>query len=252
MITYRVHIYSLAMAASAEATNLALSLFQCATKLEANSPGAIDETLPDLRNSAASLRTAVDRLREALPLEVREGDSSNLVRHLYFIDYWLNKRLPRSCMGDPVDIAAHDLPDVLKLFELWYERQSPTDYALNASLEPQITSGQLNAALREAWPVFKTRMVNLFGLADDLDGDKLASKLFGSNGATVGLLSDGDREGYLNLFKGLYALSRNPVVHNDIPANPEETSAVLALINSALVRLEGVRGTTAFADKSRG
>ena len=153
-------------------------------------------------------------------------------------------------MGDPVDIAARDLPDLLKLFELWYECQSPTDYALGATLEPHITSGQLNAALREAWPVFKTRMVNLFGLAAGLDGDKLASKLFGSSGATVGLLSDGDREGYLNLFKGLYALSRIPVVHNDIPANPEEISAALALINSALVRLEGVQGTTTLADRS--
>ena len=99
MITYRVHIYSLAMVASAEATNLALSLSQCATKLEANSPGAIDETLPDLRNSAASLQTAVDRLFEALPLEVREGGRSNLKRHLRFIDYWLKKKLPTKLHG---------------------------------------------------------------------------------------------------------------------------------------------------------
>ncbi len=147
-------------------------------------------------------------------------------------------------MGDPVDIVAYDLPDALGLFEEWYERQSPTDSILGTRLEPHITNGQLNAALREAWPVFKTRMVEVFRLADNLDGHELTNKLFGSNGSTAGLLPDQEREGYLNLFKGLYTLSRNPVVHNDTPVNPEEAGAVLALINSALVRVEGVQCAT--------
>ena len=81
-------------------------------------------------------------------------------------------------------------------------------------------------------------MVSLFNLSDGLDGDRLAGKLFGSEGITTRILEDREREGYLHLFKGLYALSRNPITHNDVPVNPEETEAVLALLNSALVRIE--------------
>ena len=91
-------------------------------------------------------------------------------------------------------------------------------------------------------------MVETFGLSDDLDGFKLIGNLFGSDGATVNLLPDGEREGYLNLFKGLYTLSRNPVAHGDVPENPEESIAILALINSAIVRIEDARRTSDFTN----
>ena len=168
MLTYRVHIYTRAMVVTAEATTLALSLSKCTAELriKANPPGAVEKYLPDLRSTAASLCTAVDKFLEALPSEVREQirGHTNLMRHLCWIDYWLGKRSPDSCMGDPVDIVAYDLPDALGLFEEWYERQSPTDSILGTRLEPHITNGQLNAALREAWPVFKTRMVEVLSL----------------------------------------------------------------------------------------
>ena len=103
-----------------------------------------------------------------------------------------------------------------------------------------VTTGQLNAAVREAWAIFKSRMVDLFALPEELDGHRLCDRLFGTNGATTGLLSDSDRQGYANLFKGLYTLNRNPISHNDMPPNPEEVDAVLALVNSALSRIEGL------------
>ena len=96
----------------------------------------------------------------------------------------------------------HDLPDALKLFEEWHSTQSDLDSELSTRLTPFITSGQLNAAIREAWAIFKTRMVKHFELADNLDGHNLVTTLFSSNGATAGLLPDQEREGYLNLFKG--------------------------------------------------
>ena len=248
MLTYRLHIYNCAMAVSAEATSLALSLSQCAAdlKIKGNSSDVIDEHLPGLKSLGASLRNAVERLKEALPLEVRkEMGRTNLMRHLHFIDFYLERRSPSSCLHDPDDIVSGDLPKVLELFEKWYECQSPTDSTLVARLEPYLTNGQLNAALREVWPFFKTRMVDMFGLAEDVDGDKLTKKLFGSTGATAKLLPNVEREGYLNLFRGLYALSRNRVVHNDIPPNPEEISAVIALINSAIVKIESAKSSVA-------
>ena len=251
MLSYRAHVYALAMAVSAAATTLALSLGDCVTALQvASDRRAIAEKyLPDLRTYEISLRVAIDKLSEALPPEARKEilEATNLKRHLGWIKYWLDRGSPSACAGDPIDILELDLPEVLKLFENWYEKQSPTDRTLGHRVQPYITAGQFRTALRDAWPLFKTRMVETFGLSDSLDGDKLVRKLFGSAGATAGLLPDHEREGYLNLFKGLYALSRNPVVHGDAPENPEESSAILALINSSLVRIEDALSTGGFA-----
>lgn len=252
MLAYRAHVYALAMAVSAEATTLALSLGECvaAQQVASDRRAIAEEYLPDLRSNESSLRAAMDKLREALPSEARSEiiGATHLMRHLGWIKYRLDQGLPGACQGDPIDILKLDLPEVLKRFEKWYERQSPTDSTLGDRVQPHIAAGQFRTALRDAWPLFKTRMVEAFDLSDDLDGDRLVSKLFGSSGATVGLLPNDEREGYLNLFKGLYTISRNPVAHGDVPENPEESSAILALINSALVRIEDVRRTRDFAN----
>ena len=131
-----------------------------------------------------------------------------------------------------------DLPDILKQFDKWYASQSGLDQDLSIRLMPFIESGQLNAAVREAWPIFKTRMVNRFGISREIDGSKLVVAIFGPDGATAGLLPGPEREGYLNLFKGLYALSRNPPSHNDVRPNPAEVEAALLLISTTLTKVE--------------
>lgn len=82
---------------------------------------------------------------------------------------------------------------------------------------------------------------DLFGVADDLDGHRLVDRLFAADGPTSDILPGSDREAYLNLFKGLYVLSRNRIGHNDIEVNPDEAEAIITLINSALVNITNVR-----------
>ena len=242
MLTYRAHVYRLAIAASGEATKLALALSTCVgdQQVAADSQGVFNAHLPGLTSQATALRAAVDEFRKALPLEAQDpiDERTHLGRHLWFIDHWLQKNAPASCAHDPVDIVSIDLPKALGIFEEWYSAHSPPNETLNSRLGPHIANGQLNAAVREAWVIFKTRMVDLFNLPADTDGDKLAGQLFGGRSVTTQFLDAQEREGYLHLFKGLYALSRNPVAHNDLPPNPEETEAVLMLVNSALVKIE--------------
>ena len=244
MLTYRSYVYTLAMAASADATALALSLSHCVSHW--HQPDYRERARDDLRSlqrDADRLRNSVDKLLTSLPPDAREAvqeGRTGLLRHLSFIEYWLGKNNPISCAQDPIDIAKHDLPAVLALFDDWYERHSPGSTELPDRLAPFITTGQLNAAVREAWAIFKSRLVDLFEVSDELDGHRLVDQLFGANGAIAGILSDSDREGYANLFKGLYTLNRNPISHNDMSVNPEETDAVLALVNTALARIEGL------------
>ncbi|MYC97312.1 MAG: hypothetical protein F4X14_20340 [Caldilineaceae bacterium SB0661_bin_32] len=237
-ITYHSHIYNLAMSASGEAMALGLALSHyVASKRSSSAREDSGKELESLRNQTATLRQAVDKLLSALPSDAGI-DSSRLSDHLGWIEHWLKRSSPISCAHDPIDIVRSDIPGVLKQFDKWYASQSVLDRALSDRIMPFIESGQLNAAIREAWPIFKTRMVERFGLSSEIDGSKLVVAIFGPDGATAGLLPGPKRDGYLNLFKGLYALSRNPLSHNDIRPNPAEVEAALLLISTTLTKVE--------------
>ena len=180
MLTYRAHVYNLAMVVSAEAAVLTATLARCALPM-------FDTSVEDARLAAASLRTAADQFWAVLPEDVKTNcrGRHQMWRHLNWIHHWLGQNSPGSCMGDPVDIAEADLPAVLLCFDEWCDRQSPRDADLSGRLEIHVKAGQLNAAVRETWAIFKTRMVNTFNLDPALDGHRLADELFGSSGATA-------------------------------------------------------------------
>lgn len=226
------------MDAAGEAIKLGLLLSQVAAlRHSPDYEEKREQELGEIRLAAAILNQAFDRLLSALPSEV-STHPGNLKRHLGFIEYYLKRSDPESCAHDPIDILRSDLPGILSRFDAWYASQSALDNELSTRLMPFMTTGQLNAAVREAWAIFKTRMVKQFELADELDGQSLVTALFSSNGATARLLPDKEREGYMNLFKGLYALSRNPTAHNDATPDPAKVDAVITLISSTLAEIE--------------
>ena len=241
MLSYRLHIYRLAMTVSGEATQLAMlmSPYRSWSSYSGDvKRDMLDRDMPDMIRQVDSLVSSVEQFQEALPAEFNFQHASNLVRHLSWIRRRVNENAPYLCTGDPVDIACRDIFVVLDIFESWYKERSVEDTDLANRLKSFIMQGQLNAATREAWAIFKTRMVDRFDIPDDLDGHKLADRLFSSNGVAANLLSKNECLGYLNLFKGLYTLNRNPVAHNDLPLEPESLEATLALINAAIVRIE--------------
>ena len=218
------------------ALGLALSRY-VASERSSSAREESGQVLESLRNQAADLRKAVDKLLSALPLDAGIN-SSSLRSHLGWISRRLKENAPSLCAHDPIDIVRSDIPGVLKQFDKWYASQSALDGELSTRLMPHITSGRLNDAVRAAWPIFKTRMVEQFGISSEIDGHKLVVAIFGPNGATARLLPGQERDGYLNLFKGLYTLSRNPASHNDIRPNPAEVDAALLLISTTLTKVE--------------
>ena len=147
---------------------------------------------------------------------------------------------PENISHDGIDIISRDIPVLMNAFDQWYYRQAPADAELAQRLNQYISQGKTNTAFREAWPIFKTRMVAKFGLDRKLDGHALVEAIFGSTGAAEAFFVDNsEREGYRNLFKGLYSLYRNPVIHNsDVEYSTVEAEAALALINSTLIRID--------------
>ena len=252
MLNYRSHVYSLAMAAIAEAANLAVlfsQLPQPPTKngcseyeLKRDSYNReIEKAKAELQSGRYRLEIKIKDLKKSLPKEVRDDIENNITlgRHLGFLGRNLDQgKVHQNLASDPVDIAIQDIPKVMECFDSWYYRQSPAGSEMSEKLNRHISDGDLNTALREAWPIFKTRMVAKFGIDKSLDGHKLAEQLFGPGDVTAEIFSEDVRRGYLNLFKGLYTLYRNEITHNDIQFSTAEVEATLALISFALVKID--------------
>lgn len=193
IITCHSHIYDLAMGASGEAMALGLALSRyVADYCTSSDRHSSKQELEKLGNQAATLKEAVDKLLSALPSDA-DVNSSSLERHVNWISRRLQEKAPSECAHDPIDIVRSDIPRVLKQFDKWYASQSALDRDLSARIMPFIESGQLNAAIREAWPIFKTRMVKRFGISKKIDGYKLVVAIFGPDGTTAVLLPDKER-----------------------------------------------------------
>ena len=242
MLSYRLHIYRLAMTVSGDATQLAFALAPYQNwhnYSEDVKKEMLDKDMPDLHMQVESLVSSVEELKNSLPADFDfKPHAYKLIRHLSWIRRRINEGSPALCTADPIDIVSRDIFDLLDKFEAWYKGKSLEDADLANRVNSFIARGEHNAAVREAWAMFKTRMVNRYGISDKLDGHKLAEELFSSEGVAFSHLTENEGQGYLNLFKGLYTLSRNPVAHNDLPTDPEFVEATMRLINSAIVRIE--------------
>ena len=245
LLTFHSHVHGLVMNATVAANELALALTRCVSHSSNDDADGFMNELIESRVAAGSLRSAVQDLLDVVPDEVvdqaKRDSKCRLFRHLEFIDYWLGKEEPGSCVHDPCQIAEEDLPRFQEMFDEWYLGRSPEVPVLHKRLFPLIAAGQLDSALRTTWAIFKTQMVETFGVPSDLDGHQLADALFGPQGATAKYLDNRNRQGFLNLFKGLYTLFRNDVIHNDVELAPDEIDGIILMVNSALLRLETAR-----------
>lgn len=180
------------------------------------------------------LENAVEALRNALPQQVLSGELS---RHMAWCRRHIRRRRPWRCGNDPYSILERDLPFVAENFDAWYLEVSGIAPEFAERMDKFDRRDLLNSAVREAWTVFKSRTVQSFALDDNLDGIRLADHLFRDGGPLDPLIPEKERRGYLHLLRGLYALSRNPVMHNDPEPNPGEADAVVVLIGICLARI---------------
>ena len=232
MYSYRAHVYDLYAAALAKATASATAYAEVLRHQVEVGSAEFEEACSEFERRFAELETEVKALTQALPHGV--SARTELPRHMWFCRHWIARGQPTGCGTDPSSIVERDLPAVIRAFGQWYEAQSQIDASYAKRLHSFNSVSHINSAAREAWAIFKTRTTEAYDLPGDLDGHQLVDRLFGDDDPAVSSLSDRERRGYHNLFKGLYTLYRNPVAHNDQEPNPAEADALIALIGICL------------------
>jgi hypothetical protein len=233
MLDYRSHVYSKYAAAMTAAFWQRRRFVEWQAREDQR-----EQKLGELREGYPELVAAIDALYNALPDEVLDTlRGTNLRRHLAFMERYLRQATPESAVGDSVDLTDRDLPGVWSAFEAWFQSHSAVDDEFVRKVDRLLNIGQGDSAIRKAFAVFKSRLVALFPVPSDLDGERLAVAVFGAQGSARGRVSDSECEGYLSLLKGLYALHRNETTHNDVTVDPQEAEAILMLLNSAIARL---------------
>lgn len=209
------------------------------------------DALATLREGAASLRARVEALKICLPddvLDELKAQPRQIEGDLAWLDDGLRRPNLNTARGAVIDIVERRGPQIWRSFDDWCDANTRQDAEFHQRVERLLNIGQADSAVRKAWAVFKSRVTRQFDLPSDIDGEKLATRLFGGEGATKPLLPGPEREGYLRLVQGLYALHRNEIVHNDISADLGATEALLVLLSGILVRLQPLSPASATAD----
>lgn len=246
MYSYHARVHQSHAEATAKAAAVVVAYTACDRpgSPDADFQAAVDE----LDARLWDLQTAVSALNRILPPEI--GSENELSRHVEIGRHKVNKRRPWEWRGDPQTILNRDLPNLLERFEAWYETASGIDPEYVRRLESFDRGQHINSAEREAWVIFKSRVVDEFDLSSDLDGYDLVAALLGDNGPASSILKRDERAWLKPLLKGLYSLHRNLIMHNDIPPNPAASEAVIALLGIYLARLTGHTNPTAAQDRA--
>lgn len=189
----------------------------------------------DLARDAEHLGQMCERVRDMLPEEVKLG---NLFRHLYFMSRNLARDDPDASAGDIRDICHYDLPEIERAFAEW--TTGKFDAELAEKMKPLLAHREWDSAIRKAFPILKARLVQRFGMPEDIDGIDLVNRVFGRSSDVSGL-DDDARQAWRDLLAGLYGVYRNKYHHNDLVPPWHDVDAVLSMVNAALIAIDGMQ-----------
>jgi uncharacterized protein (TIGR02391 family) len=103
-----------------------------------------------------------------------------------------------------------------------------------------------DSAIRTACVVLENRLREIGGISDGSIGIDLVNKIFSEKGGTLAGKFTGDtgaakRQGYRDLFAGIFGVFRNPIAHRFVDPTPEGGGAIITFVNLLLKMLEDLR-----------
>ena len=193
----------------------------------------------DLLLDARSLRAHYEHLNAMLPEEVQ--GSTNLARHISFMEYWLDRNDRDACVSDITDICERDITELENAFQAWCKNPDHYDSELALAISDLLAQRQLDSAIRKSFIVLKERLCKRFRVSRDLDGLELVNNVFGKSSTAVKTLSDGERQAMRDLLAGLYGVFRNRFAHSNAEPSWAEADAIISMVNNVLQELSRIK-----------
>ncbi len=181
------------------------------------------------------LEHACEGLLKALPADVRKV--SNLLRHIGFMKYYLERGERQRTSGDFDEVAGRDLSLLEEAFKEWLSKHGHFDQEFADRISDLLYDQRLGDAIRSAFVVLTDRLRAAFSTRADLDGRDLVNSIFGGSGLAAPHLEQSEREAMRALLDGLYGVHRNRYAHGDVVVEWYEAEASLSMINWMLIWL---------------
>ncbi len=171
---------------------------------------------------------------------LEQNDCGNLGRHLYFMEYYFNRKNKEGAKSDIHDIVFFDLPDALRALISKRNTESYFDQRLKDAVFPLVQGKHYDSAIRKAFVILTERLRRAFGVTNELDGENLVNHVFGKGGDLTVALDDGKKQSYRNLISGFYGVYRNKFAHNNIEPTLSEVKTILEMTNNIIFELEDI------------
>lgn len=181
------------------------------------------------------LEHACERLLKALPADVGKG--SNIMRHIAFMKYYLERGERQRTSSDFDEVAGRDLTLLEEAFKEWLSRHGHFDQEFAQRIGDLLYDQRLGDAIRAAFVVLTDRLRAAFRARSDLDGRDLVNSIFGGGGLAAPHMEHGEREAIRALLDGLYGVHRNKFAHADVGVEWYEAEASLSMVNWTLIWL---------------
>ncbi len=182
------------------------------------------------------LEHACERLLRALPADV--GKASNIMRHIGFMKYYLERGERRRTSADFDEVAGRDLSLLEEAFKEWLSKRGHFDQEFARRVGDLLYDQRLGDAIRAAFVVLTDRLRAAFEARSDLDGRDLVNSIFGTGGLGAQRMEPGEREAMRALLDGLYGVHRNKHAHADATVAWYEAEASLSMVNWTLMWLQ--------------
>lgn len=182
------------------------------------------------------LEHACERLLKALPGDVSKG--SNIMRHIGFMKYYLERGERQRTSGDYEEVAGRDLALLEEGFKEWLSKHGHFDRDFAQRIGDLLYDQRLGDAIRAGFVVLTDRLRATFRARPDLDGRDLVNSIFGSSGLASQHMEQGEREAMRHLLDGLYGIHRNRYAHADASVEWYQAEAALSMVNWTLMWLQ--------------
>ncbi|MBW4544089.1 MAG: TIGR02391 family protein [Symplocastrum torsivum CPER-KK1] len=99
-----------------------------------------------------------------------------------------------------------------------------------------------DSAVRVAGVILEERLRDVGNIEAGYAGQDIVNKVFKNGGTLASKFSvDSERQGYRDLYAGVFATFRNPSAHRLVDPTPEEGGAFIVFVNLLLKKLEDLR-----------